>query len=133
MQDQLSGDLLQSYLASDDLTTAVEVVLKDLAGNAVVLGSGERLWLTDVILNNGATASVITIFQDANGDGNVTAGEEIYRAACAVNSTNPATSLRSPIATRRANATAANRKIKAKASAASVGTTVICQWRRTVA
>lgn len=126
----LTGEILQTYVASDTFNVVTDLPVKDLSGAAVTIAAGDRLAATDIIINNGATAAVYTIFQDRNNGGTVDAGEELFRVACAANSSYPVTSIATPIMTQRAPTTAANRKIKVLASAASVGSTVQVQWRR---
>jgi hypothetical protein len=78
MIDQPSGDYFRAFLSSSDLTTATQIVLVDRDGVTRVLAAGERLVISSLTINNGGTASIITIFQDANNDGTVDAGEALY-------------------------------------------------------
>ena len=62
---------------------AVEFTFKDSDGVTHVFVAGERILITDVLLNNRATAKDITIFQDADGDDAYDAGEELVSVSFA--------------------------------------------------
>lgn len=123
MYDLAAGNYFRMFLSSDDLTTASDVTLLDAQGNTLIVAVGERVVITDIAINNGATASVVTIFVDTDDDGTVDAGESLYAASLAIKggvSSSFFTPLQLP---RKPTATAGD--VKVKASAASVGTTVI--------
>jgi hypothetical protein len=124
MLDIPGGEYVRAFLASSDLTTAAAITWLDRDGVTRVIASGERVIISDIVLNNGGTASVIQIFQDQDGDGAVDAGEELFAASLAANGQTSA-SLISPIQTARKSATANNGKVKAIASAASANTKIV--------
>jgi hypothetical protein len=92
-------------------------------GTARVLATGERLVIHTIALNNGATASKITLFCDTDGGGTLTAGEELYASSIGINGNNSPTL--TALVGRRVGATAAINKLLAVASAASVGTVIV--------
>lgn len=121
MYSSPGGEYVRGYLASSDITTAVDVPLFDRNGNARVLQVGERLVISFLSLNNGATSSIITLFADKNGGGTLDAGEELYSASVAANAQNfmDDAELHAP------KLTAVGGKLKVVASVASVGTRII--------
>ena len=133
MSGEYRGEEVRGFLASDDLTTAAEVVLRGINYNAAdstperVLVAGERLVIDSVVLGNGATDAVITLFQDQNDDGPVDAGEELISAAL-LGSTALSPNLHTPIVCRQV-ASGVGGKIKAKASAGSEGTRIFFTGR----
>lgn len=120
-----NGRYVRGYLASSDITTAVDVPLFDRDGIAYVLQVGERLVLDFLSLNNGATASIITLFADKNGGGTLDAGEELYSASVAVNAQNFMDDAEIVLP----RLTAAGGKLKVVASVASVGSRIIVVGR----
>lgn len=123
MLDQPSGEYFRAYLASDDLSTAAAIPLVDRDGNTRTLVTGERIVISSLTINNGATASKVTIFQDADGDGAVDAGEELYAASLGANG--QAAGYFEEVGLMGKRKPASNGDLKAKASIASVGTTII--------
>lgn len=124
------GEEVRGFLASDDLTTATEVTLRGInyvAAAPRVLAVGERLVIDTVVLANGATASVITLFQDQNDDGTVDAGEELISASLPINGA-LTPNLGTPIICRQVAASVGG-KVKAKATAASVGSRIFFTGR----
>ncbi len=121
MYESPNGEYVRGLLLSDDITTPVDVPLFDRNGNARTLKAGERLVLNFISLNNGATASVITLFQDNDGGGTLTSGEELYRASIGIAAQNflDAGELHlKPL-------TATGGKLRVIASVASVKTTIV--------
>jgi hypothetical protein len=121
MMDIAQGKFVKGYLASNDLTTAAAVPLFDADGNSVTLAAGERVVIYAAILSNGATASIITLFSDADASGAMNSGEEIVSAALAVNTAFSFPAAEGFALGRRATSTANSGRIMAVASAASVG------------
>lgn len=120
------GKYVTAVLASDDLSTAAEVALKDGNGNAYVLAIGERLHLVNITLNNGGTARKITLFSDVDGDATLDAGEEVYVATVAANSFN-SPNLEMAIRARQIGPAVANGKLYVVAAGASTGTVIVIQ------
>lgn len=124
------GEYVSGFLASDDLTTATEVQLRGLnfdGSTYRVLAVGERLVVDSVSLNNGASAAIVTLFQDENGDGTVNTGEELASASLAASS-QFTPHLESPLICNTVTATVQG-KVKAKASAASIGSRIMFTGR----
>lgn len=124
------GEEVRGFLASDDLTTATEVQLRPLnfdGSTYRTLVAGERLVVDTVAFGNGATASIMTLFNDWNDDGTVDAGEELISASLGVNG-QFTPNIGTPIICNQVSATY-GRKIKVKASAASVGSRVFFSGR----
>lgn len=124
MLDIPNGFYVSGYLASDDISTAAAIPLFDGNGVSYTLSPGERLIIASVSINNGATASVVKIFADADGDGALDAGEELYAASLAAKA-QASPNLAQPIYSRQIGATAAINKLFAIASASSVGTIIV--------
>lgn len=122
MYDLPNGEYFRVYLASNDLTTAADLVILDRDGNPRPLAAGERPVIEFLGINNGGTAAVITIFQDNNGGGTLDAGEELYRTNLLANAQGFMDAF--PLLGKKA-ASATNGKLKAVASAASANTTII--------
>lgn len=80
MQDRPQGKYVYGFLASDNLTASAMIPLFDADGNSVTLAVGERLAITALSLNNGATSRKLTLFVDRTGDGVLNAGEAIHAA-----------------------------------------------------
>ena len=111
-----SGEMVRGILQSGDITTAAPVVLYDQAtGAAVTLATGNVFVIYAILVSNGDSASVITIFDDADGDGVVDTGETIFKQSMAANVLSGFTFERGFGLTRVP---------KAKASAASANTSI---------
>lgn len=123
MYDLPSGVYFRAFLSSSDLTTAAPLVLLDRDGNTITLTLGQRPIFNSIVFNNGGTASIITLFQDANGDGVVDAGESLYAANLPANAQSPG--YFGEVGLHGKRLPAANGLLKVKASAASANTTVI--------
>lgn len=67
-----NGTYVKSVFSSADATTAAPLVLTDMDGNTYTVAAGNRLVLTNIVIVSGQT---VTLFQDMNGDGLVTAGD----------------------------------------------------------
>jgi hypothetical protein len=87
MQHFPAGKYVRGYLLSNDMTTAVDVPLFDADGNTVTPLVGERLIITELLINNGATQATFTIFTDINYNGAVDAGEALYRVTLVADDT----------------------------------------------
>jgi hypothetical protein len=121
MFDNASGEYVRGFLASDDMTTAVEVPLFNKQGVARVIAAGERLVIGQLIVNNGATVATFTVFSDATADGIVDTGETLFAGIAPVNGSLDANPLFPLIGIRSATIGV---KTKIKASVASVGARV---------
>lgn len=119
------GQYLRAALSSSDLTTAVAVPFVTADNQSYVPAAGERVIITHISTNNGATASVISFFQDNNGDGNIDAGELRYAVSLPISGTDGGVLFNDGIRNQKMPATLTNGLVKVKASAASVGTTII--------
>jgi hypothetical protein len=121
MYESPNGEYVRGYLASDTMNADADIPLFDRDGNARVLKAGERLVLNFITINNGATAATVSLYADKNGGGTVDAGEELYRAAVAVNAQNFMDSgeLHFP------KVTATGGKLRVHAAVASVGSTIV--------
>jgi hypothetical protein len=117
-----AGKWVRGYLASSDISTAAAVSLFDADGNAVTQTVGTRLIITSLEIRNGATASIITLFADTDGDGALDSGEELWSGSLAVNG-GLEMSFLDGLASRKLAASNVNR-LMAVASAASVGTRI---------
>lgn len=123
------GQYVRGYLATNDLTTAAAIPLFDANGASVTLQKGQRLLVDELLIANGATASIITVFGDTNGNGTLDAGEELVSVSLGVNLQTALPSASGTIANRQIGATAAINKLLAVASAASVGTRIVLVGR----
>lgn len=75
-----SGEMVRGILQSNDISTAAPVVLyNQQSGAARSLATGEVLVIYAILVSNGDTARVITIFDDVDGDGVVDTGETIFQ------------------------------------------------------
>lgn len=130
MSDQFpGGQYFRGYLASDDITTAAVVPLFDNQGVALTIPLGKRPIITTIFLNNGATASILTLFADTNGDSLLTAGEELMSANLAANGSLPFVD-DDVIPGRTVTAGSPNKNVlMVKASVASVGCRIILVGR----
>lgn len=79
MYDHISGDPVQFEFSSADVTTAAPLVLRDAGGAARTLSATERLILQTVNVYAAASALTVDIFDDADADGTVDAGERLLR------------------------------------------------------
>lgn len=125
MYDLPNGKYFSGYLASNDISTAAAIPLFDADGNSLTLAVGERPVIQTISLNNGGTASKITIFADKNAGGSLDAGEELYAASLAANSNNSPNLDHTPVMGRRIGPLATNNKLFAVASAASANTVIV--------
>jgi hypothetical protein len=82
-----SGKEVRIRLASADASGAGGVALTMWDENAqqVTLGSTQRLYITDIHISIGATALAVQVFDDANANNTVDAGEELINAEYAIN------------------------------------------------
>jgi hypothetical protein len=121
------GRKVQGFLATDDASTAVEVKLRDInfdGTNFVSLTVGQRLAIDTVVIANGDTAAVVTLFHDANDNGTVDTGDEILSASLGAKA-QLVPNLGTQFVCRRVAASGVTSgKIKIKASAASANTRV---------
>lgn len=126
MSDQFpGGQYFRGYLASDDITTAAVIPLFDINGVAITVPIGKRPILTSLFLNNGATASILTLFADTNGNSALDAGEELISSSLAANGSLPFVD-DDVIPGRTIAAGSPNKNVlMVKASAASVGSRII--------
>lgn len=118
-----AGIWVRGYLQSDTLNADAAVPLVDANGVAITLGKGQRFILEECLLSNGATAAAITVYSDANGGGTYNAGEELVSAILPVNGVAMFPNAGSVVFGRISDG-ANNGKIRAVASAASVGTRI---------
>lgn len=123
MMEIVAGKYFRGYLASSDISTAAAIPLFDADGVAITLAKGERPVIYEGIISNGATASIITIFADTNGNGSLDAGEELVAANLPTNGVAYAPAASSYIMGRQSNGAAVN-KLMAVASVASVGSRI---------
>ncbi len=77
MHNQYIGEPIQFELSSSDLTTAAALVLRDAGGAARTLSSVERVLLQTVNIAVASGVGTVDIFDDADGDGTVDAGERL--------------------------------------------------------
>lgn len=121
MYESPNGEYVRGYLASDTMNADADIPLFDRDGNSRVLKVGERLVLNFITVNNGATTAVVTLYADKNGDGAVTAGEELWRSSNVVSGQTflDAGEIHCP------KLTAVGGKLRVHASAASVGSTIV--------
>lgn len=126
MSDQFpGGQYFRGYLASDDITTAAVIPLFDINGGSITVPIGKRPILTSLFLNNGATASILTLFADTNGNSALDAGEELISSSLAANG-NLSFVDDDVIPGRTIAAGSPNKNVlMVKASAASVGSRII--------
>lgn len=118
MYDFPAGEYVRGFLSSNDLTTAAAIPLFNSQGVSRTLGARERIVIASLALNNGGTASVLTVFCDVDADGTVDTGEGLYAASLAANGNN-SPNLEDPLLGVFGFAPSV------KASAASAGTTVV--------
>lgn len=120
------GTYVRGYMASNDLTTAVPIPLFDANGTAYVIQPGKRLLIDELLLANGAVASVITVFADVNGNGTLDAGEELISMNLGVTFANafPSAGL-GPVASRVIGATTLINRLMVVASIASASTRIM--------
>jgi len=123
MTDVPSGEMIRGFLASSDISAGVTVPLFDRNGVSRALVAGERLILTDVFVSNGATASIITLYQDNNGDAAVDAGEALFAGSYGINGSSTV-DLNIFINLAPQVATLTNGLLKVRASTSSVGTRI---------
>lgn len=72
--------MVRGILQSNDISTAAPVVLyNQQSGAARSLATGEVLVIYAILVSNGDTARIITIFDDVDGDGVVDTGETIFQ------------------------------------------------------
>lgn len=121
--DITSGSYFRGFLASSTLNVDAAIPLFDENGNSITLAKGQRPIIYESLVSNGATACAVTIYADTNGDGAYTAGEELVVVNLAVNGNAALPNAEGYIAGRPSNGAAIN-KLRAVASAASVGLTI---------
>lgn len=124
------GEEVSGFLATDDATTAVEVKLRPINFDGTVfrvLAAGERLIIDTIYIGNGATAAIVTLFQDRNDDGTVNTGDEIISGSCAISGA-IAPNINTPVILNQVSSANVG-KIKLKSTAASVGTRVLITGR----
>lgn len=118
-----SGRFFRGFLASSTLATDALIPLFDENGVAITLAKGERPIVYELLISNGATASSVTVYADTNGSGTYDAGEELLVANLAINANVMYPNAQGYLAGRVSNGAAVN-KLRAVASANSVGTTI---------
>lgn len=115
------GRSVRGILNSDDISTAAPVVLYDnptpgTAPAAYTMQPGDILIVYLISVSNGATAGTIEVFDDADADGAVDAGETLFKKAYVAGESGGLALVRGfPL----------TRVPKVKASAGSVGTSVV--------
>lgn len=73
-------------LDSDDFSTAAPFIMYDAAtGAAITFVAGMVLSVYLVSISNGATSITVTVFDDADADGTVDAGEQLFEKILAIN------------------------------------------------
>lgn len=79
-----SGRTTKGYIAADDFQTAQAVTLYDVATQEVVTIDVNQIFVIYLIsVSNGDTDAVITVFDDADGDGNVDTAEILFKKSMA--------------------------------------------------
>lgn len=121
MYESPNGEYVRGLLLSDDISAATDIPLFNRDGVSRVVAVGERLVLNFISLNNGATTSTITLFQDNDGGGTLTSGEELYRASIPVSGQNYMDNGELHLK----KVTAAGGKLRVIASVASVKTSIV--------
>lgn len=114
-----AGKWFYGFLQSDTLNTVADIPLFDANGNTITLAAGDRPVITEIFLSNGATACKLTVFQDMDNGGTVTAADPAFAATLAANTwagMNFSSEFRGRVAT-----SALLGKLKAIGSAASIG------------
>lgn len=125
MMDITAGRYFRGFLASDTLhTTDTAIPLFDQNGNSITLAAGERLIIYECFVSNGATAAKYTIYADTNGNGSYDAGEELIVAGLGVNGVTAFPQAQGYVASRLTTIIAATNKLRATASADSVGSSI---------
>lgn len=113
-----AGKYVRGFLGSDTLNVDTAIPLLDANGATVTLGAKDRLVILELLLTNGATASVVTVYSDANGSSTYNAGEEFLVANLAANEAINFPAAKGFVMGRQGGAP------RAIASAASVGTKI---------
>jgi hypothetical protein len=82
-----TGMYVRGYIASDDLRTATPIPLFDADGISVSPANylTRRMIIDNLLLANGGTSSVITVFADTDGNGSLASGEELVSVSLPAN------------------------------------------------
>lgn len=116
-----SGRPLRGVLVSNSLTTPANVPLFDPAtGDSYALKENDVLILYSLSINNGSSASVITLFSDIDGDNSPGSNEIIWRGSMSPDKSVWHFSPRGQVLPK-------SLPIKAVASAASTNTSIILE------
>lgn len=115
MADAIQGSQFRIVFSSADATTAAAISLYDCNGTLRPLLTGERLIIDSIVVAHVTAATTITLFDDADNDGIVDAGEQI---AVVVHSATNTSQILTPVATTEGMSCGLNRLPKIKASGA---------------
>lgn len=118
-----SGKYFRGFLASDTLNVDAALPLFDMDGVAITLAKGERPVIEEIEITNGATAAVVTIYADTDGSATYQAGEELFVCNLPVAGQASFPQAGGVLAGRVSDGATKN-KLRAVASAASVGTKI---------
>lgn len=118
-----AGKWFRGYLSNDALNTDAAIPLFDEDGTTLTLLLNQRLLVQSITITNGATASIITIYTDRNGNAAYDAGEELVVANLPVNGS-IVTPANDAFNVGSQSDGSAKGKLRAVASAASVGTRI---------
>lgn len=118
-----SGKTVIGRLVNTAASPVQTIAFKDVNGKVHTFAAGERLIIHTVQVNNRATAKDITVFQDADADGAVDAGEELVAFSFA-GQDNAQAEFINGLPSQRINAAATN-TFKALASAAGAVDVVV--------
>lgn len=77
------GKSVIGRLINTAASTVQDIAFTDVNGNTHTFATGERLIIDTITVNNRATAKDLTVFQDADADGAIDAGEELAVATFA--------------------------------------------------
>lgn len=118
------GTRVYGRITDTDVSTAAALVFKNDDGTTITVGSGERLIIQEIHFNNRATAKVLTVFQDDDGDDALDTGEELWQASFAA--AGPAeVQFARGLACRRGNAAGTNNLFAFASAAGNVDVLVI--------
>lgn len=89
IQSKYHGRFCRFAVGSDDFSTPAAVVIYDEDGGTITLTGTQRLVIHTLVVDNGGTARVVTLFDDADAGGDADAAEILWRGAMAANQHDP--------------------------------------------